>query len=141
MLLLIKALASLPLADKNHAAKEWDEYRALDIFRDHLSRFRAIIIGWPKDLRIKVTIDLFRFIPMRIFLDVLKAISYSYNINIIITKNLTGKITEKLQNFTLYDALNAILGIHNYVCTRSMAAVCLCQGLRKISISSQSHCL
>ena len=46
--------------------------------------------------------------------DILKAISYSFNINIIITKNLSGKITAKLKNFTLDDALNAILGVHNY---------------------------
>jgi len=46
--------------------------------------------------------------------DVLKAIAYSYNINIIITKDLQGKISAKLKDFSLDDALNAILGIHNY---------------------------
>ncbi|MBF0571104.1 MAG: secretin and TonB N-terminal domain-containing protein [Candidatus Omnitrophica bacterium] len=46
--------------------------------------------------------------------DVLKAIAYSYNINIIISKELQGKISAKLNNFSLDDALNAILDIHNY---------------------------
>jgi len=46
--------------------------------------------------------------------DVLQAIAYSYNLNIIITKELSGTISAHIKDFTLDDALNAILGINKY---------------------------
>ncbi len=58
--------------------------------------------------------------------DVLKAIAYSYNINIIITKNLEGKISAKLKDFSLDDALNAILSVHNYGFMRKGGIVYVC---------------
>lgn len=50
--------------------------------------------------------------------DVLKAISYSYNVNIVATKDMSGKVSAKLNNLTLDEALNAILTINKYAFTR-----------------------
>lgn len=46
--------------------------------------------------------------------DVLKAIAYSYNLNIVVTKDITGKVSAKLKDLTLEDALNAILSVNGY---------------------------
>jgi len=58
--------------------------------------------------------------------DVLKAIAYSYNINIIISKDLEGKISAKIKDFSLDDALNAILSVHNYGFMRKGGIVYVC---------------
>ncbi|MBF0618959.1 MAG: secretin and TonB N-terminal domain-containing protein [Candidatus Omnitrophica bacterium] len=46
---------------------------------------------------------------------VLKAIAYSYDLNIVISKNITGKVTAQLKNVSLDEALNAILGVNGYI--------------------------
>jgi type IV pilus assembly protein PilQ len=50
--------------------------------------------------------------------DVLKAISYSYDLNIVVTKDMSGTVSAKLNDLTLEDALNAILSINNYAFMR-----------------------
>ncbi|MBF0490471.1 MAG: secretin and TonB N-terminal domain-containing protein [Candidatus Omnitrophica bacterium] len=50
--------------------------------------------------------------------DVLKAISYSYNLNIVVAKNISGKVSAKLKDLTIEDALNAILSVNNYAFMR-----------------------
>jgi len=58
----------------------------------------------------------------KIFLDykeanlvsVLQAIAYSFNLNLVITKDVQGKVTAYLQNITIDEALNAILSVNGY---------------------------
>jgi type IV pilus secretin PilQ/predicted competence protein len=45
---------------------------------------------------------------------VLKSIAYSYNLNLVISKNISGKVSARLKNVTLDDALNALLTLNNY---------------------------
>ncbi|MBI3991089.1 MAG: secretin and TonB N-terminal domain-containing protein, partial [Candidatus Omnitrophica bacterium] len=49
---------------------------------------------------------------------VLRSLSYSYHLNLIATKDITGKVTVTLQNVTLEEALHAILDVNGYTFTR-----------------------
>lgn len=50
--------------------------------------------------------------------DVLKAIAYSFNVNMVLTKDISGKVSANLKDLTLEDALNAILNVNNYAFMR-----------------------
>lgn len=45
---------------------------------------------------------------------VLKALSYSFNLNLVMTKDVQGKVSAHLQNITIDEALNAILRVNGY---------------------------
>lgn len=45
---------------------------------------------------------------------VLQAIAYSFNLNLVMTKNVQGKVSAHLQNITIDEALNAILWVNGY---------------------------
>ncbi len=45
---------------------------------------------------------------------VLKSIAYSYNLNLVISKNIVGKVSVRLKDVTLDDALNALLTLNKY---------------------------
>jgi type IV pilus secretin PilQ/predicted competence protein len=49
---------------------------------------------------------------------VLKALAYSYDLNLVITKDITGKVSAQLKNITLDEALDAILSVNGYTYTR-----------------------
>ncbi len=46
--------------------------------------------------------------------DVIKAISYSYNLNIVVQKDVSGKVSAQLKDITVDEALHAILSVNNY---------------------------
>ncbi len=50
--------------------------------------------------------------------DVLKAMSYSYNLNIVVAKDITGKVSAQLKDVTAEEALNAILTGSSYAYMR-----------------------
>jgi type II secretory pathway component GspD/PulD (secretin) len=45
---------------------------------------------------------------------VLKALSYSFDLNLVMTKDVQGKISANLKDITIDEALNAILGVNGY---------------------------
>jgi len=45
---------------------------------------------------------------------VLQALSYSFNLNLVMTKDVQGKVSAHLQNITIDEALNAILKVNGY---------------------------
>lgn len=45
---------------------------------------------------------------------VLKALAYSFDLNLVMTKDITGKVSAQLQNITIDEALNAILSVNGY---------------------------
>ncbi len=45
---------------------------------------------------------------------VLKSISYSYDLNLVVTKDIKGKVTVILRNVTVEEALGAILSVNGY---------------------------
>jgi type IV pilus assembly protein PilQ len=47
-------------------------------------------------------------------ISVLQAIAYSFNLNLVITKDVQGKVSAYLQNITIDEALNAILSVNGY---------------------------
>lgn len=49
---------------------------------------------------------------------VLRSLSYSYGLNLVAAKDITGKVTVTLQNVTLDEALHAILDVNGYTFTR-----------------------
>ena len=49
---------------------------------------------------------------------VLRAISYSYNLNLVATKDIKGKVTVALKDVTVEEALNAVLNVNGYTFTR-----------------------
>jgi len=49
---------------------------------------------------------------------VLKALAYSYNLNLVITKDITGKVSAQLKNISLDEALDAILSVNGYTFSR-----------------------
>ncbi|MBF0522282.1 MAG: secretin and TonB N-terminal domain-containing protein [Candidatus Omnitrophica bacterium] len=51
-------------------------------------------------------------------ISVLKSIAYSYNFNIVITKNVIGKVSAQLKDVSLDEALHAILSVNGYAFTR-----------------------
>lgn len=49
---------------------------------------------------------------------VLRALSYSYNLNLVATKDIKGKVTVALRDVTVEEALNAVLNVNGYTFTR-----------------------
>jgi len=49
---------------------------------------------------------------------VLRALSYSYNLNLVATKDIKGKVTVTLRDVTVDEALNAVLRVNGYTFTR-----------------------
>ncbi len=49
---------------------------------------------------------------------VLRALSYSYDLNLVVTKDIKGKVTVSLKNVTIDEALEAILIVNGYAFTR-----------------------
>jgi type II secretory pathway component GspD/PulD (secretin) len=49
---------------------------------------------------------------------VLRALSYSYNLNLVATKDIKGKVTVALRDVTVDEALNAVLKVNGYTFTR-----------------------
>jgi len=49
---------------------------------------------------------------------VLRALSYSYNLNLVATKDIKGKVTVALRDITVDEALNAVLKVNGYTFTR-----------------------
>jgi len=49
---------------------------------------------------------------------VLRSLSYSYNLNLVATKDIKGKVNVSLRDVTLEEALNAILNVNGYTFTR-----------------------
>jgi type II secretory pathway component GspD/PulD (secretin) len=49
---------------------------------------------------------------------VLKALSYSFNLNMVMTKDVEGKVSAHLQDITIDQALDAILSVNGYRFTR-----------------------
>ncbi|MBL7085237.1 MAG: secretin and TonB N-terminal domain-containing protein [Candidatus Omnitrophica bacterium] len=49
---------------------------------------------------------------------VLRALSYSYNLNLVATKDIKGKVTVVLRDVTVDEALNAVLNVNGYTFTR-----------------------
>jgi len=49
---------------------------------------------------------------------VLRALSYSYNLNLVATKDIKGKVTVALRDVTVDEALNAVLNVNGYTFTR-----------------------
>ena len=49
---------------------------------------------------------------------VLRALSYSYNLNLVATKDIKGKVTVTLRDVTVDEALNAVLMVNGYTFTR-----------------------
>ena len=47
-------------------------------------------------------------------ISVLRALSYSFNLNLVMTKDVVGKVSAHLQDITIDEALNAILGVNGY---------------------------
>ncbi len=45
---------------------------------------------------------------------VLQAIAYSFNLNLVVTRDVQGKVSAYLQNITIDEALNAILSVNGY---------------------------
>jgi type IV pilus assembly protein PilQ len=45
---------------------------------------------------------------------VLQALAYSFNLNLVLTKDVKGKVSAHLQNITIDEALNAILRVNGY---------------------------
>jgi type IV pilus assembly protein PilQ len=46
--------------------------------------------------------------------DVLRAFANSYNLNIVLTKDIAGKVSAQLKDQSVDDALDAILAVNNY---------------------------
>ncbi len=83
--------------------------------------------------------------PQKISLDctdaslptVLKSLAYSHNLNIVIGKDVTGKVSAQLKNISLDNALNAILNINGYGFYRKENIVFIVpQGERECSTES-----
>ena len=49
---------------------------------------------------------------------VLRALSYSYGLNLVATKDIKGKVTVALRDITVDEALNAVLKVNGYTFTR-----------------------
>ena len=49
---------------------------------------------------------------------VLRTLSYSYDLNLVVTKDIKGKVTVSLKNVTIDEALEAILIVNGYAFTR-----------------------
>ena len=49
---------------------------------------------------------------------VLKSIAYSYNLNLVILNNISGKVSARLKDITLDEALDALLRMNNYAFSR-----------------------
>lgn len=49
---------------------------------------------------------------------VLRALSYSYNLNLVATKDIKGKVNVALRDVTMDEALNAVLSVNGYTFTR-----------------------
>jgi type IV pilus secretin PilQ/predicted competence protein len=49
---------------------------------------------------------------------VLRALSYSYNLNLVASKDIKGKVTVALRDVTVDEALNAVLNVNGYTFTR-----------------------
>ena len=49
---------------------------------------------------------------------VLRALSYSYGLNLVATKDIKGKVTVALRDITIDEALNAVLKVNGYTFTR-----------------------
>lgn len=49
---------------------------------------------------------------------VLKSIAYSYNLNLVISNNISGKVSARLKDITLDEALDALLRMNNYAFSR-----------------------
>ena len=45
---------------------------------------------------------------------VLQALAYSFNLNLVMTKDVQGKVSAHLQNITIDEVLNAILKVNGY---------------------------
>ena len=54
---------------------------------------------------------------------VLKALAYSFDLNLVMTKDGTGKVSAHLQNITVDEALNAILTVNGYRFVRKNAII------------------
>jgi len=70
---------------------------------------------------------------------VLRAISYAYDLNLVVTKDVKGTVTVSLKNVPIDEALEAILSVNGYAFTRKGNIVYITQGpgLEGIDIATQ----
>jgi len=60
---------------------------------------------------------------------VLRSLSYSYNLNLVATKNLKGNVTVSLRDITIEEALDAILRVNGYAFTKKGSIIYITPGL------------
>jgi len=59
---------------------------------------------------------------------VLRSLSYSYDLNLVATKDVQGKVTVNLRNVTIDEALEAILSVNGYAFTRKGSLIYITPG-------------
>ncbi len=59
---------------------------------------------------------------------VLRSLSYSYDLNLVATKDIKGEVTVSLRGVTIDEALDAILSVNGYIFTRKGNLIYITQG-------------
>lgn len=59
---------------------------------------------------------------------VLRALSYSYDLNLVITKDVTGTVSVSLRNVSIDEALHAILNVNGYTFSRQGSLIYITSG-------------